>query len=141
MDTRSLSVAVSVGVGVAAFVYYYERLLPKRTRASSIEAPPCESMKRPTEAPSSAAPEAKARLGRHLRLFRGKLERADGTKVDAAEALQGKVVALYFSAHWSAAPTRHPLSHALTAHTAPFSPYTIQQPMHPIYTKHYHASL
>ncbi|CAB3411268.1 unnamed protein product [Caenorhabditis bovis] len=29
-----------------------------------------------------------------------KIEKLDKTTVDAAEALQGKVVALYFSAHW-----------------------------------------
>jgi len=102
---QALGVAAGVGAAVAAYYYY--------TKASCCAkaAAPC------SKAASTCATSAKAACGACPCATTSPfttLENAKGEKVNAAEALKGKVVALYYSAHWCP-PCRAftPILHAL----------------------------
>eukprot|EP00966_Prymnesium_polylepis_P003665 83959-Prymnesium_polylepis.1 len=103
---RTLSLAAgTAGAAVAVYLYAYEReaVVDFLASLTSGKAAPSEtvmpSLAAPKPEPSAAAATGCASSPDIAPLFTT-LERAGGATVDATEALKGKVVALYFSAHW-----------------------------------------
>ena len=102
-----LAVAAGVGAAVAAYLFYQ----------SSCSKPACSKPACSKQACSKPACSKPAKSSGACKKAAGPfttLENAQGEKVNAGEALKGKVVALYYSAHWCS-PCRKftPILHAL----------------------------